>query len=63
MAKNNAGFPAPLDTSFNEGHGGEDAHPRFRKGELTVVGTACALNQTPYSPNRKDGSPSGTGQE
>lgn len=61
MANKNSKFPAPIRTPPQEGHGGEDGNPTFRRGKYIRIGTAASLNDTPYSPNRKadGGSPIG----
>lgn len=57
----NSKFPAPIRTLPNEGFGGEDGNPTFRRGEFKRIGIAAALNDTPYSPNRKAEGNSPTG--
>jgi hypothetical protein len=47
-----------------EGHGIADraAEGKVKKGKLMQVGTDVDLTETAYSPNRKSGTASGTGE-
>lgn len=47
-----------------EGHGIADrnAEGKVKKGKFTQVGTDVPLSETAYSPNRKTGTSSGTGE-
>lgn len=47
-----------------EGHGIAErtAESKVKKGKFTQVGTDVNLTETAYSPNRKSGTSSGTGE-
>jgi hypothetical protein len=47
-----------------EGHGIADraAEGKVKKGKFTQIGTDVDLTETAYSPNRKSGTSSGTGE-
>ena len=65
MAKESIDTVARVDTVGPlEGHGiaERSAEGKVKKGKFTQVGTDVDLSETAYSPNRKSGTSSGTGE-
>lgn len=65
MAKDSIDTVVRIDTSGAlEGHGiaERNMEGKVKKGKFMQVGTDVDLTETAYSPNRKSGSASGTGE-
>lgn len=66
MAKDSIDMIARVDSNGPlEGHGISDrsAEGKVKKGKFMQVGTDVPLMETAYSPNRKSGTFSGTGEQ